>query len=165
MEITQKILRDIFDYDPEGYLVWKPSLNNQFAGQRAGGEHKDYWEIQLTRFNKKCRAHRLIFLWHHGYLPNAPLTIDHANRNKLDNRIENLREATQTQQNANKPVDPRSLTKLKGVQYDSARDRYRAVVTKDGVKYRSKRFKTPEEAHAAYIELANKLFGSFAHSG
>lgn len=165
MEITYELVKELFDYDPEGYLVWKSSLCNQFAGKRAGGIHHEYWEIQLTRFKKKVRAHRLIFLWHHGHLPETPLTIDHANRNKLDNRIENLRVATPTQQNANKTVNPVSMTKFKGVEYDKPRNRYRAIATKSGKRYRSKRFVTPEEAHTAYLELAKDLFGDFACGG
>lgn len=165
MKITYEFVRERFDYDPEGYLIWKPSVNNDRVGKRAGGKDKDYWLVQFTTSKKKVPAHRIIFLWHYGYLPEAPLTIDHANQNKLDNRIENLRVATPTQQNANKPVDPRSTTKLKGVEYDRVRDRYRAIVTINGVKYRSKRFKTAEEAHAKYLIMAKALFGKFASAG
>ena len=89
MEITYEFVRSVFDYDPEGFLVWKSSLNNQFAGKRAGGVDKNgYWYVQLTRFKKKVPAHRLIFLWHHGFMPKM---VDHANRVRTDNRIENLR--------------------------------------------------------------------------
>ena len=163
MEITYEFVRATFDYDPEGFLVWKRSLNNQFAGKRAGGvDKKGYWYIQLERFNRKVLAHRLIFLWHKGYTP--PM-VDHANRVKTDNRIENLREATPTQQNANKPIDPRNRIAFKGVEYDRGRNRYRAILTKNKIKYRSKRFKTPEEAHDAYIKMALDHFGEFACFG
>lgn len=169
MEITYELVRQLFDYDPEGHLIWKLSVHNDLVGKRAGGTYayKGYRQVTFERGGKRKRAlvHRLIFLWHHGYLPVFPNTLDHANRNKLDNRIENLRVATPTEQNANKLVDPRSATKFKGVEYDKPRNRYRAIATRNGVKYRSKRFKTPEEAHAAYKKLAEQVFGNFACSG
>jgi len=163
MEVTHEFVQERFTYDPEGFLVWTAAANNQHIGKRAGYRKKDgYVYIDLFNNKKSVGAHRLIFLWHHGYLP--PM-LDHINRIKSDNRIENLREATPTQQNANKAINPRSATKHKGVAYEKSRNRYRARIKVQGKVKNIGRFKTPEEAHAAYMKAAIELFGEFACAG
>ena len=163
MEITYEFVKERFTYHPEGYLVWTKAANNQHSGKRAGYAKKDgYIYIDLFNNKKSVGAHRLIFLWHHAHLP--PM-LDHINRVKTDNRIENLRSATTTQQNANKGINPRSATKYKGVEYEKGRNRYRARITIQGKVKNLGRFKTPEEAHAAYMKAAKDLFRDFACAG
>jgi hypothetical protein len=162
-KITQDLLKELFTYDPEGFLIWTSAANNQHAGKRAGYAKKDgYWHIDLFNNTVSRGAHRLVFLWHWGYLPKS---IDHINRNPQDNRIENLREASPTQQNANKKVDPRNQTKMKGVEYESKRGTYRARIRVQGKRINIGRYKTAEEAHAAYCAEAQKLFGEYHFSG
>lgn len=165
MEITYEFVRERFDYDPEGYLIWKEGVNNQFVGKRAAGPDKKYWMIQFTTPKKKVRAHRLIFLWHHGYLPKPPLTVDHANQNKLDNRIENLREATHQQQRANTKRTTRNTTGLKGVTKANASGKHVAMIGVDGENVYLGCYTTAEEAHAAYVKAAEEIFGEFASGG
>lgn len=164
MEITYEFVKKMFDYDPEGFLVWTKEQKNQFAGCRAGGLSKGYWVIQFVRGGERhgAFAHRLIFLWHHGYLPPS---IDHANRIKTDNRIENLRPADQTQQIANRGISPRSATGYKGVEYDKRKNKFRARIRAYGKRKNLGWFKTPEEAHAAYVKAAKEAFGDFACAG
>jgi hypothetical protein len=163
MEITQDLLKELFTYDPEGFLVWTSAANNQHVGKRAGYTGKGgYWFIDLFQNTKSVPAHRLIWLWHWGELPRS---IDHINRIKTDNRLENLRPATPLQQNANKPMDPRNTVGFKGVQYEKERGTYRARITYKGKRRQIGRFKTAEEAHAAYCAAAKELFGDYACSG
>lgn len=78
--------------NPEGYLVLK---------------------IKGKRF----LAHRIAWLLHYGDFPKAEL--DHINRDKLDNRIENLRESNRTEQNRNKDFKPNAITGIRGIHYDT----------------------------------------------
>lgn len=171
MEITYEFVRKNFNYDPEGYLIWVSSVNNDLVGKRAGGQSTygkgGYLKITFERGGKRKRAlvHRLIFLWHNGYLPEAPLTIDHINRNKLDNRIENLRVATPSQQAANSGKKSRNTTGLKGVAKANASGKYAAAILVDGERVYLGCFDTPEAAHAAYLKAAKELFGEFASAG
>ena len=165
MEITYEFVREMFDYDAEGFLVWTASHNNQFAGRRAGGIDEGrggYWYIQFARknFMKKVRAHRLIFLWHHGHMP---ATVDHINRNKTDNRIENLRAATHQQQAANRTSVAKSG--YKGVYWYNPTKRWLASITVQGEAKHLGYYTTPEEAHAAYTKAAKEFFGEFATTG
>jgi hypothetical protein len=96
--------------------------------------------------------------------------IDHANRNKLDNREENLREATSRQQMHNTGRHP-STSPFKGTSYNTRpgrRKRWMATINVPvGTSGRGRRwvigyFLTPEEAGEAYDREALRLFGEFS---
>ena len=93
MSLTHKEVKELFDYK-DGHLYWKKNIKNGtrnfFEGDKAGKQHSAGY-IQICLNNKLYLAHRLIFLWHHGHLPRV---LDHIDGDKTNNRIENLREAT-----------------------------------------------------------------------
>jgi AP2 domain len=86
-----------------------------------------------------------------------PITVDHLNRDKLDNRRTNIRPATYSQNSANRA--PRSKTGYKGVISDKGS--WRAEI-KDGRAIFLGMFDTAEDAARAYDEEARRRFGSFA---
>jgi hypothetical protein len=90
MKLTQERVRELFDYRSDGELIRKVQINSRamigdVAGNFAGIGYK-----QTRVDGKRYKNHRLIWLWHHGYFPENDL--DHINRVRDDNRIENLRE-------------------------------------------------------------------------
>jgi hypothetical protein len=84
--ITQKILKELFDYQ-DGQLFRK---NGKSAVIASGKQRYE----RVTIKGKAYALHRMIYLWSHGTLPEI---IDHIDGNRENNRIENLREATQQQ--------------------------------------------------------------------
>ena len=86
--------------------------NKVKSGDIAGSLNKTnkYYQIRLNY--KNYLVHRLIFLYHHNYLPKV---IDHIDRNKLNNKIENLREVTHSQNLMNCKSYKNSSSKYKGV--------------------------------------------------
>lgn len=85
--------------------------------------------------------------------------VDHINGDKLDNRIENLRLATNTENQHN-----RKATKgknFKGVNFDKVRNKWKAEIRVDNISYHIGRFDTEEEAHEAYCTVAKDIHGSF----
>jgi HNH endonuclease/AP2 domain len=91
--------------------------------------------------------------------------IDHVNGNKDDNRWENLREATRSQNIANARTPGCNTSGYKGVYFDRSKPRvkpWRASITVDGRTVRLGYFATPEKAWLAYVLAARKHYGDFA---
>ena len=102
--ITQELLKRLFDYE-DGKLIRK---NGKSAVIPMG--KKRYERVSI---NGQAQAlHRMIFLWHHGYLPNV---VDHIDNNRENNRIENLREVTQQQNCLNRKHHSSSKSPYKNV--------------------------------------------------
>lgn len=87
--------------------------------------------------------------------------VDHINGNGLDNRRENLRIATNSQNQANRGLNRNNTTGYKGVV--KKKNRYAAQINVHGVTRHIGYFKTAEDAYAAYCEKAKALFGEFAN--
>ena len=119
MGITHEQVRELFDYRFDGHLIWKVNKTSKARkGDAAGTSYKNqYNQVQIN--GVLYLTHRVIWLWHHGYTPEHSL--DHINRVKHDNRIENLREASR-QCNARNTGNPKNNTSgVKGVFWDKSK--------------------------------------------
>jgi len=86
---------------------------------------------------------------------------DHINRNKLDNRRENLRFATRSQNNANQRINSYNTSGYKGVSWNKSLKLWMAYIKVNGKRY-VKYSKNKEEAAKKYNEMAKEYFGEFA---
>ena len=92
-------LRKTFEYR-DGELIWRvpPENHKGLAGKSAGNiTPKGYMKIQFL--GKSYKRHQLVYFYHYGRFPRP--VCDHINRNRADDRIENLRELTIEQNNRN----------------------------------------------------------------
>lgn len=87
-------------------------------------------------------------------------TVDHIDRNPLNNRRNNLRIATQSQQNAN--MAGWGMSGYRGVSWDKDFRRWRADVWRDGKRRWSKYFSVLSDAVAARQIAARAIHGEFA---
>jgi hypothetical protein len=100
--ITQQILKELFTYDEvDGGLYWKVSKMGVTKGSRYGYEEKNNNYRKGIVNGNEIREHRLVWMYHNGDIPNR-MVIDHINRNKSDNRIQNLRVVTPSMNGKNR---------------------------------------------------------------
>lgn len=112
--------------------------------------------ITVEGKSKKIYAHRLIF----GALPGE--TIDHINRNSLDNRLSNLRSVT-AQMNALNASYPNGSTGFRGI--DKRGEKYRVRVGHGKRRIYVGLFNSLSEAKQALQEAEEKIrdAGYFSH--
>lgn len=159
--MTQKDLRMHFDYLESGHLIRKTNLANGCKAGEVVVGRKDSGGYLIVSFkNKNRKYHRMIFLWHHGYLPRC---IDHINRIKDDNRIENLRAATTSQNmmNVEKTIT-KTTSRFKGVSWVKKHRNYISHIRHQGKLIHLGYYKTEEEAARAYDVKAKELYNTFA---
>lgn len=158
MERDPEKLRSLFSYDPvTGLLSW----NTKFSRKINVGDVVSPREVKIHGVHFK--THRICFVVHYGRPINEEMIIDHINHDYFDNRIENLREVTHSQNCMNSKVTASKKSGLpKGVSFHCQTGRFQARI---GLNRRRKclgTFATPEEASAAYQEAAKEHFGEYA---
>lgn len=162
--LTPDRLRRCLSYDPAaGTFFWRASLGpgRRHLDREAGKIVQGYRRVFVD--GKSYAAQRLAWLYMTGAWPMND--VDHQNGNTLDNRWANLRDATRTQNNGNRTVKlKRKRASLKGATWDSARLRWAAYITFRGKQTNLGRFDIEEDAHAAYMSAAARLFGEFARA-
>jgi hypothetical protein len=152
--------RDKFNYDPEsGLLTHRTSHFKSKIGKVAGGrDNNGYVHVKIK--DDSYPAHRIAWLLTYGELPSRFL--DHINGDRADNRIANLRLATQSENNQNqrKARSDNKSTGILGVHYFPEGDKYRPRIMVDGKSVYLGLFETEKEARAAYL-TAKRLLHPF----
>ena len=172
MGLTVDRLRDLLRYDPDtGEFVWLPRQNDsregkrwntRYAGTVAGNKNLANGYTWYHVDGNQYRGHIIAWLYMMGSFPDSD--IDHKDRDGFNNKWDNLREATQSQNCANKTARVDNPTGVKGVSWEGSRNKWVASI---GVNYRKikiGRFERIEDAKAAYDAAAEKYFGEFARS-
>lgn len=145
-QLTSEQLKQVLTYDPVTGVFIRNSTNNVAGKNRKRG----YIEIEVHK--KWYRAHRLAWLYVYGEWPVQD--IDHADRNKENNAISNLRYLTPSQQCQNTNMSPLNTSGYRGVHLDNNSGKWRARIRVNNVKYNLGSYDTPEEAYQAYLGAA-----------
>ena len=139
-----------YDYDKlNGQLIWAKSTKTTEKGDVAGSiDGRGYRQVRC--WLKLELAHRMIWLIEKGSLPNL---IDHIDGNRLNNRIENLRETT-PRQNASNTAKHRDGA-LPGANFQSRlkQNPWHSKCKINGKTTHIGYFKTKSEAHEAYTKF------------
>lgn len=143
ISLTQDKYALVDDADFEWLNQWRWCFDGQYAASRING--------------RKVRMHRIIM--------NNPLSkIDHKDNNKLNYQRDNLRVATDSQNNCNKGRRVDNTSGQKGVSWDSYGSRWRAYIDIDGKRIYLGSFKTKLEATAAYTSNLGDYHKEFART-
>jgi hypothetical protein len=151
------------DYDPAtGIFTNKITRSNcAKAGWVAGSTYSTdptrYSDIWLN--GKHYAAHRLA--WFYCFKEWPEYYLDHIDGNKSNNAIDNLREATGSQNKYNIKIRKDNSVGYKGVSLDKRCGRYRAYININGKQKSLGYYATPEEASEAYNRAAKELHGAF----
>jgi len=154
-------IRTLFDYDSDkGVLIWKYKRRSGRVGKPAGSTNKRGYVFVIID-TKYYYAHRLVWAWHHG---DTPLQIDHINGIKDDNRIENLRVATNSQNNMNLGTKKNNKSSgVKNVTWHAQANKWAVQVVKNGIVVYRGWFTELADAEAAAKEARKEHHGEFAY--
>lgn len=158
--ITQEYLKSILHYDYEtGLWTCLGIRKNGSKGKILNTVNKTNGYIIISILNKGYLAHRLAWLYVTGKWPENE--IDHKDRNVINNKWENLREANRQENSRNIKVRSHNKLGVKGV--SQIKNKYKAVINiGEGKDKYLGYFDTIEEAKEAYNDAALKYFGQFA---
>ena len=154
MKISADHVRDVLDYHPDtGKFYWRKKVAQRvYVGDHAGSKHHSGY-LTIFTLGKSHRAHRLAWLYHYG--DPIPKYIDHINGVRDDNRIQNLRAATAKLNGENRRhAQKGTASGLLGVAKNG--NNGQAYIGVNGKPLYLGTFKTPEEAHQAYLEAKRK---------
>ena len=158
-------LREVFEYRPdEGEIYRRSSRWRGKKGEKAGGITPAGYRFALVD-GLSYQVHRIIWKMHYGTDPINH--IDHKDSDTTNNRIENLREATVSENLCNQRLRRDSKTGVKGLSYSTERNRvkrWRAVLMIRGRYVQVGRFHTKEEAVGALNEARDRLHGDFSRA-
>lgn len=152
-DLSIEFVREKFEYDAASGV-----LTSRATGKIG------YLQEGYRRFDIRGRhygVHRLAWAWYYGEWPNG--LIDHINGDPADNRIANLRLASQAENMRNRRAQKRRSHVLKGIT-PAWGGKWRAGLRIDGKYTFLGTFETAEAAHAAYVAKAKEVFGEFARS-
>jgi hypothetical protein len=156
--LAQQRLQSLLRYDPDtGHFFWLRPYGKARIGKPAGATNNlGYKWIQIDY--RLYQTSRLVWLYVHGRWPRTLL--DHINRDRADDRLINLREATYSESVYNRKMQSNNTSGYKGVW--RSRGKWRAKIEAEGKRFNLGTFNSKEEAFAAYQIAAEKLHGEFA---
>lgn len=159
--LTQTELKSLVSYDTNtGFFTW---INNNrphvVAGDIAGCLHSSGY-IHIGILGKIYKAHRLAFLYMTGAFPKD--FVDHMNDVKNDNKWDNLRTCTKSQNEACKSIGKSNPSGYKGVSWCKKDKKFRAFAKFNGKQISLGYYDCKHEAAKAYNRKSIELHGEFA---
>lgn len=155
--LTQARLKELLHYDaPSGVFRWRVESHVARRPWDVAGRKNEKGYTIIDIESRQFRAHRLAWLYVHGRWPSDQL--DHRNGDRSDNRLVNLRDATNKENHENFALSRGNTSGYRGVSWDKNRQKFTAKVVHHGKTINVGRFDTAEEAGAAAAAKRAELF-------
>lgn len=152
--LTQDHVKSLFEYR-DGQLYRKSN------GKVSACKHSDGYLRSHINY-KVYYNHRLIFLFHHGYMPKY---IDHIDGNPANNKIENLRDVTNGQNQQNRKVNENNKSGYKNVHWSNSMKKWCVQITVNEEVKTVGFYECVDAAGSAAQDARNKLHGEYASNG
>jgi len=180
-KVTPAELQELLFYDPDtGLFLWKPRplrfcvegrgrytrernksvFDSNYAGKPALTCHNPNGYLRGNLFGRSLMAHRAAFACVLGRWPKGQ--VDHINGVRDDNRWENLREATNQQNQWNSSSAKNSSSRYVGVSWDTYAGKWGAYICPENRKVHLGYFSCEMEAAKVRDRAAKEVFGEYA---
>lgn len=161
---TLEEFQTVIRYEPStGEFFWtRDRCRGIRAGDKAGHTRKRTGYVMMKIFGKQYQGHRLAWFFIHGYWPENQ--IDHKDRDRSNNAIDNLREATISQNSMNTGLKQQNTSGYRGVTWNRSVGKWQAQAKIQGKNNYLGIFSTAEEASFAYEAFRAVHHGEF-HAG
>ncbi len=158
--ITQNELKEKLSYDSDtGEFIWIQSRSGVVVGSVAGTVNgHGYINIQIN--GSIYFAHRLAWLYVYGEFPNTML--DHKDRCKINNRIDNLRLSCAVMNQRNRSIDINNTSGTTGVSWHKVPQKWVATIGINGKCIRLGSFEELDDAISCRA-AANAKYGFVTH--
>lgn len=162
---------EIFTYEPgSGVLRWKPREENKswtkrWGGKVAGSVHKRRGKVacvQVKVMGRVFKAHRIIWEMHYGDIPEGSAP-DHIDVDGTNNRLQNLRMATDSQNKCNTPKYRNNTSGFKGVTRNKRDNKWRAQIKHLNKTLNLGSYDTIGMAALVRAKASIRYHGKFAH--
>ncbi len=163
---VNKIPEDIGEYlrYEDGKLYWVKKSGLRCEIEREAGCINVSTNYKMVRFRKIAyRAHRIVWFLVNKTQP--PEILDHINNDRLDNRIENLRESDHSKNQYNTKKQKNNTSGIKGVSWHNKLGKYTAYIIKDGKQKHIGVYTDIKEAEKAIKQARQQLHGEYANHG
>lgn len=161
-ELTQERLKELLDYDNiTGIFTWKTRTANKIQIGDIAGTLTPIGYITISIENKRYLAHVLAWFYNYGVRPVE--FIDHKNNIKYNNWINNLREATKSDNELNTPLRKNNTSGQRGVYYFKRDSKWEVKFILKGINYYLGRFDIKEEAIKIAKDFINNNHGEFKY--
>lgn len=157
-----ELANTLWRYD-NGRLYWKMKVGRgvgvKYPGDIAGGTPDELGYFYVSWKRKHYFLHRIVFLLHHKYFPEC---VDHIDCDPSNNKIENLRAATRTQNQYNRRTNRNTRSGVKGVSWHPQLQKWNVRLWLNGKTTHFGVFEDIELAELVAIEAREKYHGKFA---
>ena len=145
--LSSEVLRELFRYE-DGRLEWRDGRKS-----RPPPNSRGYLSYYVKEVKSSFLVHRLVWIYHYGFIP-VKIEVDHINRDKVRNEIENIRLVTCRENMQNGELGG---TGIRGVSWNKMIGRYQARITVKGLTKSLGYFDCPHKAGAIYQEASLRV--------